>query len=94
MFLVKLILTRTKTLNKSILKRRDLLIGFATSLITSGAFAFSADDATLLVGKLVGEINSVINSGKSEQAMIVSFEKIFVKMKYLRILFQSLFNRF
>ena len=89
MFPVKLILTRTKTLNKSILKRRDLLIGFATSFLTSSAFAFSADDATLLVSKVVGEINSVISSGKSEQAMIVDFEKIFAKYADVNIIARS-----
>ena len=43
------------------------------------AQAFSKDEARSLVDKLVGEINSVIGSGKSEGAMYKDFERIFAR---------------
>ena len=43
------------------------------------ALAFSKDEARRLVDKLVGEINSVIGSGRSEGAMYKDFERIFAR---------------
>lgn len=41
------------------------------------AAALTVDEASTLVGKLIGEINSVINSGASESVMFGKFEGIF-----------------
>ncbi len=43
------------------------------------AFALSAANAKTLVDRLVADINAVINSGKSESAMLRDFERIFVR---------------
>jgi phospholipid transport system substrate-binding protein len=43
------------------------------------AFALSSGQAEKLIDKLVAEVMSVINSGKSEAAMFKDFEKIFAK---------------
>lgn len=43
------------------------------------ALAFSKDEAHKLVDKVVGEINSVIGSGRSEGAMYKDFERIFAR---------------
>ncbi len=47
--------------------------------LPTGAFALTTDQARALIDKLVGEINGVIGSGKSEAAMIKDFERIFSK---------------
>lgn len=54
--------------------------GLATALCAPGA-ALALNDASAkkLVDALVGEINRVIASGKSEQAMYRDFERIFAK---------------
>lgn len=51
--------------------------GAALALLPTGAFALNVEEARALIDKLIGEINSVINSGKSESAMFNSFETIF-----------------
>lgn len=63
--------------------RRKMLIGLtATAGLFSSSvpvFALTEAGANALVNSLVGEINGVIGSGKSESAMIRDFEKIFVR---------------
>jgi phospholipid transport system substrate-binding protein len=63
--------------------RREVLSGmaaFSVGLSLSGpVFALNIAGAEALINKLVGEINSVINSGKSEAAMFPDFERIFKK---------------
>lgn len=49
----------------------------ALGLLPRAARALTVDEARALVDKLIAEINSVINSGASESAMIVKFESIF-----------------
>ena len=46
---------------------------------TLPAFALNEAGATKLINSVVGQINSVIASGKSESAMIREFETIFVR---------------
>lgn len=41
--------------------------------------ALTVDDARALIGKVVGDINAIINSGKSESQMFPAFEKLFVQ---------------
>lgn len=45
--------------------------------LPAAAHALTDAGAAQLVGKLVGEINAVISSGRSEQAMYGDFERIF-----------------
>lgn len=61
------------------MKRRDftLAIGAAAFLAPTGALALSESSAERLIGQLVGDINKVIASGKSEKAMYGDFERIF-----------------
>ena len=61
------------------LTRRATLAGLIASFgITSNpAFALSTSQARALIDEVVGRINSVINSGKSEAAMFRDFEALF-----------------
>ncbi len=63
--------------------RRTVLVtasaAAAALAMPGGAFALTTDQARALIDKLVGEINAVIASGKSEGAMIKDFERIFSK---------------
>ncbi|MBN8632158.1 MAG: ABC transporter substrate-binding protein [Rhodobacterales bacterium] len=65
--------------NDLILSRRGFVAGLATvgALAALPAHALTADAAKTLVDKTVGDINSIINSGKSEAAMLKDFEKLF-----------------
>jgi len=68
-------------LNSSDVNRRGLLAlsgaAAALSLIGSRAFAMSIAQAEALIFEVTQEVQSVINSGKSESAMISDFERIF-----------------
>lgn len=68
-------------LNDIPLSRRAILAGLAGMsaifALPRPAAALTADQAQDLVNKTVDEINSIINSGNSESAMLVSFEKLF-----------------
>lgn len=55
------------------------LAAFAVASLPMGAFALTTDQARSLIDRLVGEINAVIGSGKSEAAMIKDFEGIFAR---------------
>lgn len=68
--------------NKYIDRRFFLNSAIAASFLAAlpkTAFALSEAAARSLVDSLVGDINKVIASGKSEPAMIRDFEKIFVR---------------
>ena len=64
------------------LSRRGLLAGLATATLLAAlprpALALTADAAKALVDKTVATVNAIINSGKSEGAMLKDFEKLFV----------------
>ncbi len=62
------------------LNRRVFINSFA-SFCTLGipSFAMNAQEAEELVTKVVGEINKVIASGKSDADMMIDFEKLFDK---------------
>lgn len=49
----------------------------AVTLMPQPSQALNVDEARALIDKLIGEINSVINSGRSENAMFSDFEGIF-----------------
>lgn len=62
--------------------------GLGLAALPLPAFALSEAKARGLVDRLVGEINKVIASGKSEGAMIRDFEKIFVRYADVPIMAQ------
>ena len=60
--------------------RRALLAGGAALAVLGAApaaWALSADEAKSLIRTVTGEVQTIINSGKSEAAMIRDFEGIF-----------------
>jgi phospholipid transport system substrate-binding protein len=61
--------------------RRGLILAMASGLVLAGlprvALALTVDQARNLVDKTVADINAIINSGKSESAMLKSFEQLF-----------------
>ncbi|NVK44891.1 MAG: ABC transporter substrate-binding protein [Rhodobacteraceae bacterium] len=60
--------------------RRSVLAALGASLILpQAALAFSSSQAEALIGKAVADINTIINSGKSEAAMYVDFERVLVR---------------
>jgi phospholipid transport system substrate-binding protein len=73
-------------------RRRALTIAAGSlALAATGlpAAALNVDEARTLVGRLVGDINAVIASGKSEAAMIKDFERIFARYADVRYIAQS-----
>jgi phospholipid transport system substrate-binding protein len=62
------------------LSRRGFVAGLATAATLAAlpwpALALTADAAKALVDKTVADINAIINSGKSEGAMLKEFEKL------------------
>ena len=67
--------------NDMILTRRGFAAGLAASALVLAlpgrALALTADQAKTLVDKTVADINGIINSGKSEGAMLKDFERLF-----------------
>ncbi|PTQ74830.1 MlaC/ttg2D family ABC transporter substrate-binding protein [Celeribacter persicus] len=60
--------------------RRTVLTALGAALVLPrAALAFSASQAEALIGKAVADINTIINSGKSEAAMYVDFERVLVR---------------
>jgi phospholipid transport system substrate-binding protein len=60
--------------------RRTVLSALGAALILpQSALAFSSAQAEALIDKAVADINAIINSGKSESAMYVDFEKVLVR---------------
>ncbi len=53
--------------------------GLALLALPRAALAMSADEAKVLVDNTVAQINDIINSGKSEQAMYGDFEDLFAR---------------
>lgn len=79
-------------LNRAIMNRRTALAtvtgGIAVTLAPP-VLALTADEARKLVDRLTDEVMSVINSGKSESAMYVDFERIFAKYADVPIIAQT-----
>lgn len=75
------------TLSLNDFGRRRFLAGSAAfvagAMAAGGARALNTDQARALIGRLVGEINRVINSGKAEAAMYLDFEQIFAKYAFV-----------
>jgi phospholipid transport system substrate-binding protein len=65
-----------------LLSRRGLLVGAAAAVgvaVAPPGWALDVGSARALIDAAVGDVNAIINSGKSEQAMFGDFEKVFVK---------------
>ncbi|WP_136644927.1 phospholipid-binding protein MlaC [Tabrizicola sp. YIM 78059] len=69
--------------NDLLLNRRTLTLGLASGLALAAlprqASALTIEQARGLVDKTVADINAIINSGKSESAMLREFEKLFAR---------------
>ena len=80
-------------LNDTSLSRRAILAGLAGMLalvaLPRAALALTAEQAQDLVNKTVDEINAIISSGKSESAMLGSFEKLFTSYADVATIAQS-----
>jgi phospholipid transport system substrate-binding protein len=60
--------------------RRGLILGAAAvAALPRAALAFDVNTARQMIDRAIGEVNATINSGKSESAMFVDFERIFVR---------------
>ena len=75
------------------LSRRRFAAGFALGSIALALplplRALTVDEARGLVDRVVGDINKVINSGKSEAAMYGDFERIFTKYADVPVIARS-----
>ncbi|MEL6168376.1 MAG: ABC transporter substrate-binding protein [Pseudomonadota bacterium] len=69
--------------------RRVLLAGLTAFAAAGPAQAITTDRAVTLINQVVRDINSVINSGKSEQAMYGDFERIFLRYGDVPIIARS-----
>lgn len=75
------------------LTRRRFAAGFALGSVALAlplpAMALNVDDAREMIGRAVADINSVIASGKGEQAMFADFERIFAKYADVSVIARS-----
>lgn len=78
---------------KFIITRRGFgigLVGGAAALaMPFSAAALTVDEARSLVDKAVGEVNTIINSGKGEQAMLADFERVFSRYADVAVIARS-----
>ncbi len=65
--------------NNELNRRHFIASGLALALLPTPALAQTEAAAKALVNSVVADINRVIDSGKSEKAMLRDFEKIFVQ---------------
>ncbi|MEO0751165.1 MAG: ABC transporter substrate-binding protein [Pseudomonadota bacterium] len=63
--------------------------GLLSGLLPTAGWALNEANSKALVDKIVGEINRVIGSGKSEAAMIQDFERIFGRYADVSIIARS-----
>lgn len=61
----------------------------AAAVLPVGAAALTDAQARDLVGRVVGEINTIINSGRSEAAMIREFERVFARYADVPVIARS-----
>lgn len=66
-----------------------LALGSVALALPLPAMALTVEGARTLVTKAVGEVNNVINSGKSETAMYGDFERIFARYADVPIIARS-----
>lgn len=79
--------------NDVTLTRRGFGIGFAAGAVTLAvprvALSLTVDDARALVGRTIDQLNTIINSGKSEAAMLGDFEKLFARFADVPVIARS-----
>lgn len=79
--------------NKLTFTRRDFGAGLAAGAVALSlpqmAFALTVDDARTLVGRTVDGVNGIINSGKSESAMLKDFERLFARYADVPVIARS-----
>lgn len=80
--------------NPARLSRRSVSAGLLTvvamGLVPLRAIAaLTTDQASRLIGSLVGDISNIINSGRSEAAMYGDFERVLTKYADMNIIAQS-----
>jgi phospholipid transport system substrate-binding protein len=77
----------------SLMSRRRFAAGFALGSVALAlplpSLALTVGDARTLINKAVGEINTTIDSGKSEQAMYGDFERIFARYADVPVIARS-----
>jgi phospholipid transport system substrate-binding protein len=61
----------------------------AAFAVPGAATALTVDDARALVGKTIDTVNTIINSGKPESAMIKDFEAMFAKYADVAVIARS-----
>ena len=75
------------------LSRRGFGVVIAAGAVTLAmprfALALTVDDARALVGRTIDTLNGIINSGKSESAMLGDFEKLFAKFADVPVIARS-----
>lgn len=81
----------TKTQRSTDPTRRALLLGAAGAAMMAAlpATAMTVETARAVIGRLLDEINAVINSGRSEEAMLRDFETIFARYADVPIIARS-----
>ncbi len=79
--------------NNLMLSRRGFGAGFAAGAVAlalpRAALALTVDDARTLVGRTIDGVNGIINSGKSEPAMLGDFEKLFARYADVPVIARS-----
>lgn len=65
------------------------LAGAAAMALPLPALALTVEDARQLIDNAVADVNKIIASGKSEQAMFVDFERVFAKYADVPVIARS-----
>jgi len=79
-------------INARISRRRAVFVVtslVATLALTGPSLALTNKEATQLIGRLVADLNQIINSGRSEKAMYRDFEGLFSKYADVPIIARS-----
>lgn len=84
---------RNDPFTRALLTRRifgaALAGGAAVALVPGMGFALDVNGARALIDKAIGEVNAVINSGKSEPQMYKDFEGIFARYADVPVIARS-----
>lgn len=74
-------MTRLIRMTNSMIDRRSLLAaaGALVALAPFGAAAMTQAQARELIGRVMGEVQSIVRSGQSEAAVIRDFEQLFIR---------------
>jgi len=67
-------------------RRSFVALAAAMAALPGAAFAVTEKSAIALVEKVVADINKIINSGKSEAAMIKDFESVFANYAHVDVI--------